>query len=349
MVPHPYKSLTHFSGHITFFLVTCLCLIFRVLEVEPTSLKRYEFSLIRMGTAFRMVFYAQDPGIASQASTEAFERIEQLEQILSDYREESELNRICGTAFRAPQRVSPELFHVLERSLHFSELSEGTFDVTIGPVVKLWREARREKRLPDAERLSRARLAVGFQNVVLDSETGTVFLKRDDMKLDLGAIAKGYAADQALAVLRGYGINRILIDAGGDLSLGDPPPGSRGWDIRIHEWDKEPRSEGLWLRLRNVGIATSGDTFQFLEKQGEHLSHIINPSDGIGIRDSVSTTVIAQDGISADALATALSILPVSKALALADSLENVSAFLVRRNGNKVLCFKSRNFPAFSR
>ena len=344
-----YKSLTHSSVHLTFFLVTCLCLIFRVLQVDPTSLKRYEFSLIRMGTSFRMVFYAQDPGIASQASSEAFERIEQLEQILSDYREESELNRICRTAFQSPQRVSPELFYVLQRSLHFSELSEGSFDVTIGPVVKLWREARHDKRLPDAERLSRARLAVGFQNLVLDSKTRTVFLKRDDMKLDLGAIAKGYAADQALAVLREYGINRTLVDAGGDLSLGDPPPGSRGWEIQIQEWDKEPKSEDLWLRLHNVGVATSGDTFQFLEKQGEHFSHIINPSDAIGVRDSVSTTVIAQDGISADALATALSILPVSKAIALADSLENVSAFLVRRNGNKLLCFKSKSFPAFSR
>ena len=324
-------------------------MIFRVLQVEPTVLKRYEFSLIRMGTSFRIVFYAEDPSIASQASTEAFERIEQLEQILSDYREESELNRVCRKAFQSPQRVSPELFYVLQRSLHFSELSEGTFDVTIGPVVQLWREARRDKRLPDAERLSRARLAVGFQNVVLDSETRTVFLKRDDMKLDLGAIAKGYAADQAMAVLRKYGINRILVDAGGDLSLGDPPPGSPGWDIRIHEWDKEKKSQGLWLRLHNVGIATSGDTFQFLEKQGEHFSHIINPADAIGIRDSVSTTVIAQDGISADALATALSILPASKAIALADSQENVSAFLVRRNGNKFMCFKSRSFPAFSK
>lgn len=173
-----------------------------------------------------MVFYTQDPGIASQASTKAFERIEQLEQMLSDYREESELNRVCRTASQAPQRVSPELFFVLQSSLYFSELSEGTFDVTIGPVVQLWREARRDKRLPDAERLSRARLAVGFRNVVLDSETRTVFLKRNDMQLDLGAIAKGYAADQALAVLREYGINRILVDAGGDLSLGDPPPGS---------------------------------------------------------------------------------------------------------------------------
>ena len=334
---------------LTFALVTCLYLVFPVLRVEPTSLKRYEFSLIRMGTLFRIVLYAQDPAVASQASTEAFERIEALEQILSDYREDSELNRVCRQAFQSPQLVSPELFYVLQRSLYFSELSEGAFDVTIGPVVKLWRESRRDQHLPDAERLSRARLAVGFQNIVLDSETRTVFLRRDDMKLDLGAIAKGYAADQAMAVLRKYGINRTLVDAGGDLSLGDPPPGFQGWDIRIHGWDKEPKSESLWLRLHNVGIATSGDEFQFLEKHGQHFSHIINPSDALGVRDSVSTTVIAKDGISADALATALSILPVSKALALADSQENVSAFLVRRNGDKLSCFKSRNFPEFSR
>jgi thiamine biosynthesis lipoprotein len=236
---------------------------------------------------------------------------------------------------------------VLKSSLYFSELSDGAFDVTIGPVVRLWREARRLNRLPDAEQLSNARQAVGYRNMVLDPANQTVFLKRDDMRLDLGAIAKGYAADQALRVLESHGIRSALVDGGGDLSLGDSPPGTRGWDIQIHAWTAEPATEHLWLQLHNLAIATSGDAFQNLEAKGQHFSHIINPSEGLGLRDSVSTTVIAPDGTTADALATTLSILPVPRALSLADSLENVSAFLVRRKGTELSTFTSRKFPPF--
>jgi thiamine biosynthesis lipoprotein len=323
------------------------CVAWSALPAKAGSLKPYEFSLIRMGTSFRIVLYSSDPNLASQAASEAFERVEQLEQIFSDYREDSELLRVCRKASQSPQLVSSELFQVLKSSLYFSELSDGAFDVTIGPVVKLWREARRNKRLPDAEQLSNARQAVGYQNIVLDPTARTVFLKRDDMRLDLGAIAKGYATDQALRVLESYGIRSALVDGGGDLSLGDSPPGTRGWDIQIHTWTGEPATEHPWLQLHNVAIATSGDAFQYLEAKGQHFSHIINPSEGLGLRDSVSTTVIAPDGTTADALATTLSILPVPRALSLADSLESVSAFLVRRKGKELSTFTSQKFPRF--
>jgi thiamine biosynthesis lipoprotein len=167
---------------------------------------RYEFSLPRMGTVFRIILYAQDQVTASKAATAAFERVEQLEQIFSDYRADSELSRLGRTAARAPQPISQELYSVLEESLRISELSGGAFDVSIGPVVVLWREARRAKRLPDAAQLARARLAVGYQNIVLDPQEHTVFLKRDDMHLDLGGIAKGFAGDAALEVLQSQGI-----------------------------------------------------------------------------------------------------------------------------------------------
>ena len=333
---------------IAFFLAACLSLASSVLLGETRSLKSFEFSLIRMGTSFRIVFYAPERRLATQAATKVFERVEQIEQILSDYREDSEVNGVCRNAHQSPQSVSPDLFFILEKSLYFSELSGGAFDVTIGPVVRLWREARHNQRLPDAERLSKARLAVGYQNVILDPNARMVFLKRDDMVLDLGAIAKGYAADQALAMLREYGFSRALVDAGGDLSLGDSPPGTRGWDVQIRNWTPESRSESHWLQLHNVAIATSGDTFQFLKAKGQHFSHIINPSDALGVRDSVITVVIAPDGTTADALATTFSILPVSKAMSLADSVENVSAYLVRRKGKELLTFASRRFPHFS-
>ncbi len=317
-------------------------------QAQASSLKLYEYSLPRMGTTFRILLYAPNATIASEASSEAFDRVEQLEQIFSDYREDSELIQACRKASQSPQTLGPDLYLILEKSLYFSALSDGAFDVTIGPVVKLWREAGRRQRLPEAEPLSKARLAVGYRNVVLDPDTRTLFLKRDDMILDLGAIAKGYAADQARAVLQKYGIHSALVAAGGDLSIGDSPPGAAGWDVEIRSWTSGSETESQTLQLRNCSTSTSGDKFQFLEAKGKRYSHIIDPKTALGLTDSASTTVIAPDGTTADALATTLSILPVSRGLSLADSLEKVSAFLVRRHGTEFQTFSSRRFPAFS-
>lgn len=308
-------------------------------------LNRYEFSLPRMGTIFRIILYAQNQVTASKAATAAFERVEQLEQIFSDYREGSELSRLCRTAGRAPQPVSNELYSILEESLRISELSGGAFDVSIGPLAVLWREARLDKRLPDAALLAKARLAVGFQNIVLDPEEHTVFLKRDDMRLDLGAIAPGFSGDAVLEVLRFHGIRSALVDTGGELSLGNPPPGLPGWRVEIQDGGAGFARQVGTLTLHNVTIATSGDALQFLEAGGQHFSHVIDPVEGLGVRNCVSTTVIAPGGATADGLSTALSVLPVSEGLKLVDSLEAISAFLVRRTTKGLQLHASSRFP----
>ena len=333
---------------IILFLPYTLCLTSSALA-ETGPLKPFEYSLPRMGTVFRIVLYAANSTIASEASSEAFDRVEQLEQIFSDYREDSELMRVCRTASQSPQRLSSDLYMILQSSLRFSALSDGAFDVTIGPIVRLWREARSQQRLPEAERLSKARLAVGYHNLVLDPDDHTLFLKRDDMSLDLGAIAKGYAADQARAVLEKYGIRKALVAAGGDLSIGDPPPATEGWEVQIRSWTSGSIADSGMLQLHNCNVSTSGDKFQFLEAKGTRYSHIIDPQTGLGITDSVSTTVIAPDGATADALATTLSILPVKRALALADLQDQVAAFLVRRQGKQFVEFRSRRFPPVAR
>jgi len=347
MATGPQILMKSLICRLFFFLAGGLCLAWPALA-KASPLKRFEYSLPRMGTIFRIVLYAGNATLASEASSEAFERVEQLEQIFSDYREDSELMRVCRTASQSPQRVSPDLFSILQSSQRVSELSDGAFDVTIGPVVRLWREARRQRRLPEAEQLSKAKLAVGYRNVVLDPDDLSVFLKRDHMSLDLGAIAKGYAADQARMVLEKHGIHCALVAAGGDLSIGDPPPGAAGWDVEIRSWTSGSESESQTLQLHNCSTSTSGDKFQFLEVKGKRYSHIIDPNTGLGLTDSASTTVIAPDGTTADALATTLSILSVSRALSLADSLDQVAAFLVRRQGGKFITVRSRRFPPFS-
>ncbi len=312
---------------------------------EPPG--RYEFSLQRMGTVFRIVLYAPDRNEASIAANDAFDRLEQLEQIMSDYRETSEVARLCREAVWNPRPVSRELYYVLENSLRISAITGGAFDVTVGPVVALWREARRAKRLPDPQALAKAEAAVGYGNLVLDPRERSVLLKRDDMKIDLGGIGKGYAADEAIKLLKSRGIRSALVDGGGDVTLGDAPPGERGWKIAVHDPDSSPARFST-LMLSNVGVATSGDAYQHLDVDGRRYSHIVNPSNGEGLTDSVSTTVIAPDGITADALATAMSVMPVRDALRVAGSMSGVSVSLVRRVGADVRRFSSSNFPDLS-
>jgi thiamine biosynthesis lipoprotein len=330
------------------FRLFCLLLMSVLLPVlrarGSQSLNRYEYSLPRMGTVFNIVLYAANQETASLAANAAFERIEQLEQKMSDYREDSEIRRLGREAVWNPRPVSRDLFFVLENSLRISRLTGGAFDVTVGPEVALWREARREGRMPDVQSLARAKAAVGYGNLELDPSTRTVLLKHEDMKLDLGGIAKGYAADEAIRLLRSRGIRCALVDGGGDISLGDAPPGEPGWRIAVYNPDSTSGRD-CFLTLHNLGVATSGDAYQHLDVGRRRYSHIVNPADGIGISDSPSTTLIAPDGMSADALATALSILSVPEALRTADSIDGVSVSLCRRVDGRVRRLSSGRFP----
>jgi len=321
-----------------------IVLLTPALHVRAESVHRYEFSLPRMGTIFEIILYAPNQNAASLAANAAFDRIEQLEQSMSDYRENSELNRLCREAVWNPRPVSQELFFVLENSIRISRLTGGAFDVTVGPEVALWREARRAKRLPDPQALAQAKAAVGYENLVLDPIAHTVMLKRDDMKLDLGGIAKGFAVDEALKLLKSRGIRRALVQGGGNIALGDAPPEAPGWKIALDDLGSGP-SQHRYLMLHNLGVGTSGDAYQHLDLNGKRYSHVVNPTDGIGISDSVSTTVLAPDGITADALALGLSILSVPDALKIADSMKGVSVSLSRRVGSELRHFSSRGFP----
>jgi thiamine biosynthesis lipoprotein len=313
-------------------------------SARERRLERFDYSLPRMGTLFRIELYAPEENAAAAAAMAAFDRIEKLEQLLSDFREDSELSLLTRQAVGAPMRVSPELFEVLERSLEISRLSDGAFDVTIGPVSQLWRRARHEGRPPDPAELAKARKLVDYRLVELDSRARTVMFRESGMQLDLGAIGKGYAADEALRVLESRGIHRALIDAGGDLRLGDPPPERAGW--RVELFDPGGSAAPCVLTLRGVGVATSGDAFQRLERNDERYSHIVNPRDAQGVRDAASVTVIAADGTTADALSTTLSILPVEEGVRLLESFPGASAYLVRRSADGFRRHASRGFPA---
>ena len=277
---------------------------------EEMPLKRFSYEEKHMGILVRFTLYAPDEAIANKAAKAAFARIAEVDRRMSDYNPQSELRQLCDRA--EPGRavpVSRDLFLVLKHAQHVSQRSGGAFDVTVGPVVRLWRRARRQKQLPDADRLKEALQAVGYQKVQLDEKHRSVTLSQKGMRIDLGGIAKGYAGDRALAAFRENGVSRVMIDAGGDLVLGDPPPGKAGWRIGIAPLEKTDGPPSQILEIKNAAVATSGDAFQFVEIAGTRYSHIVNPKTGLGLTQRSSVTVIAPTGIQADSLASAVSVL----------------------------------------
>lgn len=268
---------------------------------SPVDIHRYEYTSFHMGTQLRLILYAQNAEEGRGAAAAVFARVEELEQILSDYREDSELSRLSSRSGGPPRVVSFELFTVLSRALEFSRLSNGLFDVTVKPLVRLWKKAIKEGSLPDAEQLERARSRTGFQFVELDPSSQTVRLTMAGMELDLGGIAKGFAADQALEVLRARDIDRALIDFGGDLRAGDPPPEKLAWKIRT--------LSGCEIYLDDQGAAGSGSNHQVMQVDGVRYSHLISPINGSGKEIQRSVVVIAEDGTTADAIATTVALM----------------------------------------
>jgi thiamine biosynthesis lipoprotein len=185
---------------------------------------------------------------------------------------------------------------------------------------------------------------VGWQQLRLDPRSRAVTLLAPNMRLDLGGIAKGYAADQALQVLKGRGLDRALVAASGDIAVGNAPPGQRGWEIAIAAMDSTTNESARTLLLRNAGISTSGDTEQFIEINGVRYSHIVNPATGLGLTNRIQVTVIAPDATITDGLATAVSVLGVQRGLAVVDSLPHTAALLLTRQDGHDQRFLSRRF-----
>jgi thiamine biosynthesis lipoprotein len=233
--------------------------------------------------------------------------MEDLETVLSSYRASSELNRLADRADETAVSVSRPLFAVLRRAQRLARRSDGAFDLTAGPYLDLWATARERGALPDSSALRRASARVGWEKVHLDATRRTVRLASDSMQLNAGGIAKGYILDRALDTLAAEGVSRALIEAGGDLVMSGPPPGQSGWAVRLPA--AGPEDQAQTLRLDHAAVSTSGDTHQFVEINGTRYSHVVNPRTGLGLTHHALVTVVAEEGITADGLATTLGVL----------------------------------------
>lgn len=275
--------------------------------------KRFTYERPLMGTKFAITCYSEDEAAAKRAAGEAFAAGAEINAVASDYLADSELMQLSGKT--GAVKVSPLLGELLDAAFTRAAETEGAFDPTLGPLSRLWRKSREAGALPEAEELATAKAASGRGNAEWDRAAGTIRLKKPGMQLDLGGIAKGFAADKMYEVMKKRGFPRALIAAGGDLRLGEPPPGKAAWRVGLQTFDEEEPEEVV--ELVNCAVSTSGDLHQFVEIGGKRYSHILDPKTGLGLTERIAVSVIAPTATLTDALATAACVAGTEKAEAM--------------------------------
>ena len=325
-----------------------LCALLVLIHKIADGQKKYVFERPEMGSPFTITIEAADSMAASAAATAAFHKADTLNGLLSDYIDSSEINRLSATSGQGRfVTVSAPLFRILQRSLEAARLSGGSYDVTIGPVVKLWRKARKTRVFPDADSLAAALQKTGYRYLHLDTFHRSVWLERPGMQLDVGGLGKGFVAQAALDLLAEYGFPAAMVNAGGKIVVGQAPTGKQGWVIGINAPnEKEKILPGLLL-LKNRAIATSGDIYQYVELKGRRYSHIVNPRTGIGLTRRRNVTAIAADGTQADWLATACSILSYHQSLKLIRHFPEAALLITESRNNRIVRRSSANFKKY--
>ena len=298
------------------FIVFFVCLVF----VGNAQMSRFSFTESKMGAPFTIIFYSNDSIQAASIAKRCFALVDSFNFIFSDYIDSSELSKLSKSAGvnSLPVSLSPAMYDILIQSKKAFELSEGAFDITMGPLSKLWRKARRQHQFPADSTVKRIRNLIGFDKLVFDTLQKTIRLTQEGMQLDLGGIAQGYVAQKVINFLHSQGVNNALVNASGDIVVSGAPINKDGWVVGVNIPEKTNELLNQKLLLKNRAITTSGDAYQYIEKDGIRYSHIINPASGYGVTFQRNVTVIAADGTTADWLATACSILSLKKAKKLA-------------------------------
>jgi thiamine biosynthesis lipoprotein len=318
--------------------VICVSIFFLfVLAAYPSSsypANLFKYHQIAMGTVFEITFVAEEEGTAQKASLQAFKEIRRIEYLMSPWIESSDVARINRSAGSDAVKVSPETAKIIKRAQEISKISEGGFDITVGPLVQLWRKAREKGMPPEMEEIKEALNLVNFRNLKTHYG-GKVTLEKKGMSIDLGGIAKGYAADRAFELLKGLGYRNLVVNAGGDLRVGGSKP-EGPWSIGIQH-PRNPERIMARISLSDTAMATSGDYEKFFIHRGKRYHHIFNPKNGFPAEGCQSVTILAKDGATADALATAIFVLGPEKGYALCQKLKGVDCLMIDREGNATL------------
>jgi thiamine biosynthesis lipoprotein len=320
------------------FLLTALLLLITALVLFLLYQRRdrvYSSDQFLMDTLVSIKVYGDKPDTLQKAVAAAYREMHRLAELADGFPEpgtaaytSSDVCRINQRAGIAPVRVDPDIMAMLLLAKKYSELSHGAFDVTVGPLMELWGFGSKNPHIPPPDSIKAARALVGSADLLLDQEAGTVFLRRSGMKIDLGAIAKGYATEKALQVIRTYGVKKALIDAGGNIRVIGTNQKDRPWRIGIKD-PRKPEGIAAIVPLENQAAVTSGDYYRFFEVDGKRYHHIIDPRSGYPATTTMAATVIAADAGLADVLSTVFFVLPPAESLALARQITGVDLFLI--------------------
>lgn len=294
---------------------------------------RYAYSMQKMGSPFNIVLYADTKQMADSVAQESFKLVDSINLVCSDYDSSAELYKLQFAAVGKSIKVSPILMELFCTAHKSYKDADGSFDITVGPLSRLWRSARKSQQFPTNAAINEARNRVGFNKLQIDSNAQTITFLQSKMQLDMGAIAKGYAADKVLALLQSHGITTALVDAGGDMVAFGIPPQKKGWTIGINVPGQQEKLLERKLVLSNKAVATSGDAFQFMVHEGKRYGHIIDPRTGYGVTFQRNVTVVAPTATTADWLATACSILTLEQVKILAKKYKSEVLITTLQNG----------------
>jgi thiamine biosynthesis lipoprotein len=281
-----------------------------------------------MGTRVYVQLWHEDAAEAKQLMRRVMVEMERINQLMSPYKDHSELSRINQLAAKQPVAISAELYRLIEKANYYSEVSAGAFDITFASLGHRFNY--REHRKPDEQSRIEATSLIDYRQLKLNQQASTIAFGKPGMRIDLGGIAKGYAVDNAIELLRRAGVTHAIVTAGGDSRLLGDHRG-RPWMLGI----KHPRgSESIiTLPLDDSAISTSGDYERYFEEDGRRFHHIIDPAKGESASGVLSATILAKHSVDADALSTTVFILGPEKGLALVNSLAGISAILIDNNG----------------
>ncbi len=281
-----------------------------------------------MGVRYEITAVSDDEQLARKSIDEAILEIKRIEDLISSWDEKSETSAVNRNAGIKPVKVSQELFDLIVRSKKVSALTNGVFDISFASVDKIWKFDGSQTTIPSEEKIKLSVSKINYQNIVLDAEKKTVFLKEKGMKIGFGAIGKGYAANRAKAKMEALGIKDGVVNAGGDLITWGKMENDEDWSIGI----ANPKEKGEvmgWLIINDLSVVTSGNYEKFFLANGKKYSHIINPTTGYPATGTKSVTIICKDAELSDALATSVFILGAEKGIELIDKLKDIECLVI--------------------
>jgi len=283
-----------------FLLLTVSC-------YKPTEIL-YVRTFYIMGSEFQYKLYCKNKSICEKAVRESQEKLNQIDFIFSNYREDSVLTKVNLNAAISAVTVPAEFIDLTEQSIYYSEFTNGAFDITVGKLYGLWKKSSAVNQVPEKSQIESALKCTGYKNIQLDMEKNTVSFNSNCLELDFGAIGKGYAVEEDVKIVKSHGIKKGLINFSGNIYALDRQTGEKGWEVGVNDpFNKSSVVDFIYIN--KLGVATSGDYEKYFLINGKRYSHIIDTHTGYPVENLSSVTVLADSATKADALSTAFSVM----------------------------------------